>query len=234
MSYSDTDFIIHDGVLTKYVGKSAEVFVPTSVDAIGDRAFCHNSVIKSVFLPSSVKKVGVGAFYGCLRLETIVAEGITLIDGAAFQGCVRLRMAHLPETLADIGVSAFGKCKSLSSIFVPDGVERIDHLAFNDCENLVSISIPDTISYFGKDVFLNCSSLHEPIIRSSIEEQMISDGILPEDITLALQAIKEMKIKNKDTVSAIQEVETLKKNTTKRVYKSFGEVLAELKDDDEN
>ena len=233
MTYSDTDFIIINGVLIDYVGTSSDVFVPTSVNAIGDRAFCHNTVIKSVFLPSSVKKVCVGAFYGCLRLETIVAEGITLIDKVAFQGCERLRMAHLPETLTEIGVSAFGKCKSLSSFFVPDGVEKIDHLAFNDCESLVSVSIPDTIRYFGNDVFLNCNRLQEPIIRSSIEEQMIADGVLPEDITLALQTIKEMKIKkNKDTVSAIQEVENLKKDPNKRVYKSFDEVIAELNDDE--
>lgn len=226
----DFDFIIKDGVLVEYIGDSEEVFVPSSVHSIGTQAFMNNNKIKSVFLPPCVKEVGVAAFYGCTSLVSFVASGITLIDKAAFQGCLRLSTAHLPETLTELGVSSFGKCYSLSSFYVPDGVRRINHLAFADCTSLETISIPDTIEYVGNDVFINCDSLQEPIIRCSPEQQMINDGVLPEDIKLALQTIKEMKIQNKDTISAIEEVERLKNDTTKRVYNSFNEVLAELED----
>ena len=35
------DFVIENGVLTKYVGTEKEVVIPNSVTKIGERAFCR-------------------------------------------------------------------------------------------------------------------------------------------------------------------------------------------------
>ena len=47
-----------------------------------------------------------------------------------------------------------------------------------------------------------------------------------------MQSVIQYDTPNADTILAIQEVETLKKDLTKRVYNSFSEVLEELADDE--
>ncbi len=47
-----------------------------------------------------------------------------------------------------------------------------------------------------------------------------------------MQSVIQYDTPNADTILAIQEVETLKKDPNKRVYNSFSEVLEELTDDE--
>ena len=47
-----------------------------------------------------------------------------------------------------------------------------------------------------------------------------------------MQSVIQYDTPNADTILAIQEVETLKKDPNKRVYSSFSEVLEELADDE--
>lgn len=47
-----------------------------------------------------------------------------------------------------------------------------------------------------------------------------------------MQSVIQYDTPNADTILAIQEVETLKKDPNKRVYGSFSEVLEELDDDE--
>ena len=45
------DFVIENGVLTKYVGAGGDVVIPDSVNQLGYRAFYKLSKIKEISLP---------------------------------------------------------------------------------------------------------------------------------------------------------------------------------------
>jgi hypothetical protein len=66
------DFIIENGVLTKYVGTGGDVIVPDGVHTIGEQAFYKNTAVTSVTLPASVTTLKKECFWGC--------RGITSID----------------------------------------------------------------------------------------------------------------------------------------------------------
>ena len=76
--------------------------IPTYVKEIGDYAFT-NSNVEEVKIHEGLKKIGVGAFYGCKRLTTVyMPEGLESIGGMAFGGCYNLLGAVIPHTVMNI------------------------------------------------------------------------------------------------------------------------------------
>ena len=59
------EFVIEDGVLTKYYGRGGHVVIPESVTKICDDAFYYCSSIQSVIIPKNVTIIGGSAFEGC-------------------------------------------------------------------------------------------------------------------------------------------------------------------------
>lgn len=87
-----SDFKIQKGVLTKYVGKSEKVVIPSSVTSIGANAFQKCNTVKTVVIPSSVKKIGEQAFLDCTKLSSItIPKSVTSIGDQAFDGCYNLK-----------------------------------------------------------------------------------------------------------------------------------------------
>lgn len=64
-----SDFIIENGVLTKYVGPGGEVVIPDGVTSIGDSAFSYCIALTSVTIPEGVTSIGGWAFFQCARLK---------------------------------------------------------------------------------------------------------------------------------------------------------------------
>ena len=65
----------------------------------------------------------------------------------------------IPNSVTNIGVSAFDGCKSLKNITIPDGVTNIGTYAFNGCKSLENITIPDGVTNIGAYAFIGCKSL---------------------------------------------------------------------------
>ena len=52
-----------------------------------------------------------------------------------------------------IGVEAFNKCKTITSVKIPEGVKVIGKLAFNACKDLTTVDFPTTMEEFGAYAF---------------------------------------------------------------------------------
>ena len=89
------DFIIKNGVLTKYKGAGGDVVIPEGVTSIGDRAFWNCSNLTELVLPEGVKDIGDYAFGG---------SGISTIT--------------LPESLENVTENCFSWHKTLRLIRV--------------------------------------------------------------------------------------------------------------------
>ncbi len=125
----DPEFLIQSGVLVSYTGNSSEVSIPGDVNTIGVECF-KEAPITSVTIPSTVKSLDRGAFYGCDQLQRVTIE----------------------EGVQSIGDSAFSTCKKLNSVVIPPSVVEIGEGAFSDCDSLVSISVlPGNHSFFFND-----------------------------------------------------------------------------------
>lgn len=79
-----------------------------------------------------------------------------------------LTKAYIPNSVKEIGESAFVYCTSLKSITIPNSVTKIRSRAFEGCNSIKSIVIPDSVIELGEFAFLGCYSLTSAIIGNGI------------------------------------------------------------------
>lgn len=90
--------------------------------------------------------------------ELFLNDDIETIESNAFASCTNIAKFKLPESLKEIGSSAFDKCR-MEVIKIPNSVEKIGMFAFQDCDNLKSFAIPEGL--FGIPTFMlsGCDAL---------------------------------------------------------------------------
>ena len=105
---TDTDFKIENGVLEKYIGKSADVVIPPIVARIDSFAFAGCKSVVNVTIHDEVEVIGLCAFMKCENLRSITIGKRVKEIGKSASGHCDLSML-------------FHRCKNLNSITVNDG-----------------------------------------------------------------------------------------------------------------
>lgn len=100
--------------------------------------------------------------------KVILPNTITEIGDSAFSGCNELSAIEIPNSVSKIGVSAFSYCKALKSITVPGSVETIGNEAFYSCSALANVTLENGIRNIGGSVFQNCTSLTKIVVPDSV------------------------------------------------------------------
>ena len=140
------------------------VTIPSSVTALGQFAF-SNTAIKSFEFTSNYKSIGISAFYGCSKLESVTFcdRDDTLFLGGNALAHTGLTSVTIPAyltgedwsigTFKGVSDNAFDGCYYLATVEFLEGVERIGYRAFADCKSLQTITIPSTIKYIDGNAF---------------------------------------------------------------------------------
>ena len=129
------DFVIENGVLTKYVGSGGDVVIPQGIVQIDAFAFSGASV-STLVLPDTLEIIGSYAFSGQTKLKEVV----------------------IPHSVKTICTHAFADCESLEQVVFGNCIEGIWDCAFRGCA-LTSITIPASVKKIGKDAFLRCNHI---------------------------------------------------------------------------
>lgn len=160
-----------------YVDDRVEEFeVPEGVVNIYHRCFAACDVLKRVSLPSSLKRMGKRAFYGCVSLkEIIVPESVEIIDEEMFMDCVSLERVVLPSHIVAIPHRLFCNCRSLQSVSLPEDVQIIKSEAFRRCYSLGHIEMNEKLEKITERAFEDCRSLKEVIMPESVTH--VREGI---------------------------------------------------------
>ncbi len=170
-----------------------KIKISKGIEEIGDWALTGTVELEDIEIPSSVKYIGVGAFWGCFKLKTnikipveqdeifpctfmqcenltniTIPDSVTSIGNDAFNSCISLTNITLPDSVTSIGDSAFHGCENLIEITIPDSVTSIDDYGFYGCKNLTEITIPDSVIKIGQYTFRDCSNLTEITIPNSV------------------------------------------------------------------
>lgn len=175
------DFVIKNGVLTKYKCKATEVVIPEGVSEIGDTAFKNAKNIISVVVPEGVTKIGSKAFNGCCNLESIQFPS-TLTEGFdwyynIFGGCTSLKEVVVSENnpkFASHGGVLYQKFNGIKTWlhFVPEAIEHVEIPeevsyisggAFANCRNLKELALPQGLLSIGDGCFAGCS-FKDPLV----------------------------------------------------------------------
>ena len=173
------------------------ITIPSTVTTIDSYAFEYTG-LTSFTLPNTVIAFGTYVFNGCTGLTEpiyndkifayiprdysgtyIVPDGITTINGTAFQFTTNLTGVTLPSSLLIIEGYAFYS-SAITSIVIPNSVTIIDESAFkssalatitlgtgltsisSDCfesSNLTSVTVPEGVTEINSRAFAGCSSL---------------------------------------------------------------------------
>lgn len=136
-----------------------------------DRKIFFEKELTEVVLPQSVTQIGEGAFSGCEKLKTVILPSkLKKIEAHTFYRCKSLERIDLPRSITSIGQSAFSNCESLLNIKIPGKVKKIQHNTFIGCKSLESISLPEGVKFIGEDVFYGCEKLKEFNLPAALVE----------------------------------------------------------------
>ncbi|MBD5135524.1 MAG: leucine-rich repeat protein [Lachnospiraceae bacterium] len=150
--------VLDDGTIeiVGYAGMGEIADVPELIDGkpvtkIGADAFIHNSYIKAVNIPDSVRQIGENAFSNCHNLRSIsLSANITKIESYTFYGCSSLRSINIPDGVTSIGRYALYNCKALRRMGLPKSLTDIYEYAFDDCDGLRKIYYAGNIRHWNR------------------------------------------------------------------------------------
>ena len=156
-------------------GRSGSYTIPDCIQKIAYSAFRSCRYIESLNIPDSVKYIGELAFGECYKLTGIYVsednEYYTDIDGILFNKKLTSIICYpagkteetykFPNTITEIGVSAFYTCEYIKYMVLPISVETISRASFAYCYNLETILLHNSIKEIQDLTFSNCSSLSD-------------------------------------------------------------------------
>lgn len=160
-----------------------KVTLSKELSIIGERTFMGCTHLKEIVIPNGVTEIGRCAFWGCKKLEKVVVpEGVKSIKEMCFEDCQNLRYIVLPSTIEQIGdeefddYEIFGRCISLSYIFIPIGTKN-KFVSFFDEDLLIEGNPND---FFEKKNQVS-HIFSDSDIDTTITEQEIREGWSDED-----------------------------------------------------
>ena len=175
-----------------YLGEDTitEIFIPEGVTTIESYAFARLTALTTVHLPTTLTKIGVGAFYGCNKLKTINLNDVQFINDRAFMGCA-LESVTFNKIVA-IGSYAFRSeqtgptsyvINKFTEVTLPETAQSLDSGAFFHVANLqtVTFASPDIKIKLGEYVFSNCANLQSISINATV----IPEGAFYNCVTLS-------------------------------------------------
>ena len=138
-----------------------------TVTAIGDNPF--GTPVKSVQLPSTIRRIGNNAFYESELTEIVLPDDIEEIGDYAFDASFSLTKVVFPKKVKQlkIGSYAFSSC-NLEELDLPEGLTEIGGWAFDNNE-ITSLTIPSTVKVIPDNCFVACYNLKTVTIPEGVE-----------------------------------------------------------------
>ena len=138
--------------------KLTGIKLPKNLKRIASFAFQYTG-LSSITFPESLKSINEGAFSYTDFEEINIPDSVEFLDQGVFNGCVKLKKAHLSKRLTTIQTSCFTECKELCEITGIENVRAINCRAFARCRSLKEFDFSN-INFIGKSAF-ECSGLEK-------------------------------------------------------------------------
>lgn len=113
--------------------------ISKSISSIGNKAFANCYKLKSANLPYTGYTIGDNAFSDCSVLEDIYFGTASKIGVGAFWHCMKLEYATIEAE--EVGEMAFGDCTALKDISIGASVKKWGDRVLQGCKNLLSIHV---------------------------------------------------------------------------------------------
>lgn len=138
-----------------------------SVTIIGYTGSGGAVVIPEIINGYPVTGIGIRAFDSSSVTAVTIPDSVTNIGESAFEFCYSLAYIAIPDSVTSIGVGAFGYCVGLTNVTIPGSVTSMGQGAFIE-SGLVSATVADGVTSIGDSAFQQCSSLASIAIPNSV------------------------------------------------------------------
>ena len=139
--------------------------MPAEIDGhkvigIYDKAFLGQTNLEFIYLPNSLEYIGDWAFAGCTSMtELVIPDSVGTIGDSAFMGCTDLFVAYIGEGVRELPDDCFFSCPSLKEVTLPSKLRKIGNEAFYGCPELDTV-IPESVTEIGYSALGYEPSLH--------------------------------------------------------------------------
>ena len=140
-----------------------------AVSGLGD---CEDEIL---IIPASydgqpVTEIWSNAFGKSEIVEVIIPDTVTEIGNSAFRDCGNLERVQIPDSVNLIGERAFENCISLTSIKIPDSVTTLETNLFSGCISLSDVTFSDNVQSIKAYAFYGCRKLLEFTVPETCTE----------------------------------------------------------------
>ena len=139
----------------------------------GNRSVIDASLTGTIEIPEyidglPVVEIGSDAFESCRFSNIVIPSSVKKIGNYAFYGCTSLESIEFPDYIVEFGKSVFPKCETLRFVKMPKSIMTIPDASFCDCWNLEEIVLPDSYTSIGAYAFQHCYKLQTIVIPASL------------------------------------------------------------------
>ncbi len=163
----------------------------TPINYIEDSAFETEIEIEEVVLHKNVKRIGSGAFKGCVNLRKITIPNEHIIIGASvfdntallsnedvmYQNNTLIKVnpdyngvLNIKEGTTAIADEAAKGCEGISEVVLPEGLVSIGKYSFMGCSGVQSIVFPESLQVIEMGAFSECANLQNIILPTVMDK----------------------------------------------------------------
>lgn len=157
------------------------IYIPDSIENIGDYAFYNCKSITQIVMPKSIEVVGNHSFYECSNIADLEfiynSEQKVQIGTYAFAKCEKLERIKLTNNIASIVNGAFAECSSIADIILPENLTYLG-ASFASGTKITSITIPKCVTNVGVTTHGDFGKAYGPLTGAlQLKEVIFEDGI---------------------------------------------------------
>ena len=161
-----------------------QINIPNSVINIGEKAFYGCDSLQQVNIPNSLTCIGTNPFICKDLILKSTSQRFIVEDGCLIDNQQHILISYfgndkridIPNSVTNIGNSAFSECKSLQQVNIPNSATYIGNSAFYKCESLLQVNIPNSVTNIGTNPFNRCHK--DLVIKSMSQRFIVEDGCL--------------------------------------------------------
>ena len=151
------------------------------VSEINSGVFKGNNSLEKIVISENVKRIHSETFMFCTKLTDVVFlnnSKLEYIDHWSFAYSSQLRNIEIPQSVIQIGGSAFYECTSLTSITIPNSVTTIESQTFVGCRNLKEVKFNIGLKVIEEVAFSGCAltEINFPDTLEKIERQAFNNN----------------------------------------------------------
>lgn len=161
-----------------------DIQFPATITALQPRCFA-DAMITTLVIPPLVSELPESTFSGISRavntqtgveipINIVLPSNLTEIGRRCFDGA-SIKQITIPDTVTEIGESAFYYCQALESFTIPPLLQKISDSMLSQCESITSIAIPASVTEIGAYAFsgMGITSITIPATVTTLGQYML-------------------------------------------------------------